>query len=79
MCAAAHAWAGLGRIVYAASAAQLAGWRAEWGRPAAPAAALPVGDVAPGIATAGPVPPFDEQMRAIHEGRRPLRDAPAAG
>ncbi len=31
MCAAAHAWMGLGRIVYAVSAAQLSAWRAAWG------------------------------------------------
>ena len=30
MCAAAHAWVGLGRIVYAVSAAQLTGWLREW-------------------------------------------------
>ena len=31
MCAAAHAWVGLGRIVYAASTAQLVGWLRMWG------------------------------------------------
>jgi len=70
MCAAAHAWVGLGRIVYAASSAQLAGWRAEWGLPAAPVAALAIADVAPGITTVGPVHPFDEEMRGIHERRQ---------
>ena len=39
MCAAAHAWVGLGRIVYATSAAQLTGWRHEWGAPPSPVAA----------------------------------------
>jgi tRNA(Arg) A34 adenosine deaminase TadA len=67
MCAAAHAWVGLGRIVYAASSAQLAGWRAGWGLPAGPVAVLPVTAVAPGIAVAGPVPPLDEEMRRLHE------------
>ena len=42
MCAAAHAWVGLGRIVYAASSAQISGWRAEWGAPASPVAVLPI-------------------------------------
>jgi tRNA(Arg) A34 adenosine deaminase TadA len=70
MCAAAHAWVGLGGIVYAASSAQLAGWRAEWGFPAAPVAPLPIAAVAPGLTTVGPVPPFDEEMRVIHERRR---------
>src|SRR3712207_8514694 len=36
MCAAAHAWVGLGRIVYASSSAQLVSWRAELGVPPAP-------------------------------------------
>ena len=31
MCAAAHAWVGLGRIVYATSGQQLSRWREEWG------------------------------------------------
>ena len=35
MCAAGHAWVGLGRIVYAASSAQLSQWLTEWGVAAA--------------------------------------------
>ena len=35
MCAAGHAWVGLGRIVYAASSSQLSEWLAEWGVAAA--------------------------------------------
>lgn len=31
MCAAGHAWVGLGRIVYAGSTGQLVEWRREWG------------------------------------------------
>ena len=38
MCAAAHAWVGLGRIVYATSTAQLTAWLGEWGVPAGPVA-----------------------------------------
>lgn len=34
MCSAAHAWVGLGRIVYAGSTAQLGQWRSEWKVPA---------------------------------------------
>ena len=36
MCSAAHAWMGLGRIVYAVSTAQLGEWLAEWGVPPGP-------------------------------------------
>ncbi|MEU3018212.1 nucleoside deaminase [Nocardiopsis sp. NPDC007018] len=66
MCSAAHAWVGLGRIVYASSSEQLGSWVAEWGLPAGPVRALSVNEVAPGIATAGPVGMFTEEIRALH-------------
>ena len=66
MCAAAHGWVGLGRIVFAASSSQLATWRSEWGRSASPVAALPVTKVVVEADVVGPVSPFDAQMRAIH-------------
>jgi tRNA(Arg) A34 adenosine deaminase TadA len=66
MCAAAHGWAGLGRVVAAASSAQLAGWRAEWGLPAGPVAALPLSAVTPGVSVTAPVAPFDAWMREVH-------------
>lgn len=70
MCAAAHAWVGLGPIVCAATSAQLVQWRTEWGLPPAPVAALPVTDVAPGIRVTGPVAPYDERIRALHDRAR---------
>jgi tRNA(Arg) A34 adenosine deaminase TadA len=70
MCAAAHGWVGLGPIVYAASSAQLAGWRAGWGLRASPVVALPISAVAPGVAVTGPVAPFDEEIRQLHERRK---------
>jgi len=66
MCAAAHAWAGLGRIVYATSTAQLVEWFEELGIPPAPVAALPIGQVAPGVPVAGPVAELAPQVRALH-------------
>ena len=69
MCSAAHAWVGLGRIVYAVSSEQLAGWLAEWDVPAAPVAALPINEVAPGVPTTGPVPELAEEMKALHRRR----------
>lgn len=66
MCAAAHGWVGLGRIVYVASSAQLARWLAEWGVPAAPVRALPVQQVAPDVIVEGPVAGLDEEVRALH-------------
>ncbi|WP_106815922.1 nucleoside deaminase [Microbacterium timonense] len=66
MCAAAHGWAGLGRIVAAASAEQLAGWRTSWGLPAGPVAPLPIRGVVPHAVVSAPVAPFDAEMREVH-------------
>ncbi|GAA1008457.1 tRNA-specific adenosine deaminase [Acrocarpospora pleiomorpha] len=66
MCSAAHAWVGLGRIVYVASSAQLVGWLAELGVGPAPVSALPIQKVAPGIRVEGPVPELTEEIHALH-------------
>jgi tRNA(Arg) A34 adenosine deaminase TadA len=69
MCAAAHAWVGLGRIVYASSSAQLSAWLADLGVPPAPVRPLPVDEVAPGVPVEGPVPGLDEEVRELHRRR----------
>lgn len=66
MCAAAHAWAGLRRIVYATSATQLTTWLDELGVPASPVRPLPIQDVAPGVIVEGPAPEFADEVRALH-------------
>ena len=66
MCSAAHAWVGLGRIVYASSSEQLSQWHSEWGIPAGPVAPLPVTTVAPGIPVAGPDAELSAEVRALH-------------
>ena len=66
MCAAAHGWVGLGRIVYVSSSGQLTTWLAEFGVPPAPVRALAVGEIVPGLAVAGPVPGLAEQVRELH-------------
>lgn len=66
MCAAAHGWVGLGRIVYAASTRQLTEWLDEMGVAPAPVRALPIHDVVPGLDTEGPVPEFEETLRRLH-------------
>ena len=68
MCAAAHAWVGLGRIVYAASTAQLVGWLQMWGVSGPAVAPLPITTIAPGVDVAGPAPELAEEMKAIYEG-----------
>ncbi|MGJ3508526.1 nucleoside deaminase [Enemella sp. A6] len=69
MCASAHAWVGLGRIVYATSSEQLTAWRREMGGPASPVAPLPIHQVAPGIEVDGPEPGLADRVRRLHEQR----------
>ncbi|MEV4788884.1 nucleoside deaminase [Streptomyces tuirus] len=66
MCAAAHAWVGLGRIVYVASSEQLGSWLSELGVPSPPVRTLPVHEVAPGVTVDGPVPELTERIRDLH-------------
>ncbi|BCJ89873.1 tRNA-specific adenosine deaminase [Terrihabitans soli] len=66
MCAAAHAWVGLKRIVYASSSKQLAGWLTELGVPPPPVKTLSVQEVAPGVVVEGPAPELEGEIRALH-------------
>ncbi|MFN2332628.1 MAG: nucleoside deaminase [Halomonas sp.] len=66
MCAAAHGWVGLGRIVYASSSQQLIGWLQEIGASPAPVAALPIHQVVPNAEVEGPVPAFAQRLRGLH-------------
>jgi len=70
MCSAAHAWVGLGRIVYASSTQQLAAWMTEWQLPGPPLIALSIQEVAPSIPVAGPDPVLSEQVRELHRRYR---------
>ena len=67
MCAAAHAWVGLGRIVYAASSAQLTQWLTEWGAPPPPVAPVPITVIAPVVVVDGPAPALADTMKALYE------------
>jgi tRNA(Arg) A34 adenosine deaminase TadA len=69
MCAATHAWAGLGRIVYATSNDQLTTWLSDWQVPAAPVAMLPIRTVTPRAVADGPAPQLEEEMKALYEAR----------
>jgi len=66
MCAAAHAWVGLGRIVYVSSSGQLTAWLAELGVPPSPVIPLAINQIAPGLVVQGPVAGLDEQVRELH-------------
>jgi tRNA(Arg) A34 adenosine deaminase TadA len=70
MCAAAHAYAGLGRIVYASSSDQLKGWMGELGVEEGPVAGLGIRDVAPGVSVDGPVAELGEVVFELHRLRQ---------
>ncbi len=69
MCSAAHAWVGLGEIVFATSSEQLIAWLDGWGAPRPPVAPLPITDVAPGIRTVGPVADLAAEVKSLHARR----------
>ena len=72
MCAAAHGFVGLGRIVYAGSTAQLVAWRAEFGAPGSPVSPLPIQAVVPGLPVEGPAPELADELRALHRRHHDL-------
>jgi tRNA(Arg) A34 adenosine deaminase TadA len=65
MCAAAHGWVGLGRIVYATSARQLDAWLAELEVPASPVRPLSIQEIAPGVKVEGPVAELSDEIREL--------------
>ena len=66
MCAAAHGWVGLGRIVYASSSEQLVQWLSEMGIPLGRVRNLPIQDVIRDTPVFGPVPELAEEVRELH-------------
>ncbi|HEY9513469.1 MAG TPA: nucleoside deaminase [Rhodanobacter sp.] len=66
MCAAAHGWVGLGRIVYATSSAQLADWLAEWHIPRGKVRDLSIQQVLSGAEVDGPAPELAAEIHEIH-------------
>jgi tRNA(Arg) A34 adenosine deaminase TadA len=78
MCAAAHGWVGLGRIVYATSAEQLQGWLAEWDIPASPVRPLPIQEIVPEVKVEGPVPELADEIRALQRRSHAKSKDPAS-
>jgi len=70
MCAAAHAWAGLGAIVYIHSAAQFIDWLSEFGAAQPPVTPDPIQHVAPAIPVTGPMESLVPAMYRLHRRRR---------
>ncbi|MFW5694461.1 MAG: nucleoside deaminase [Alkalispirochaeta sp.] len=69
MCAAAHGWVGLGRIVYASSSVQLAQWLNEFGVALPPVRTLPITEVVPGARVDGPDEELSRHVRELHRRR----------
>lgn len=66
MCSAAHAWAGLGRIVYVSSSKQLGKWMDEMGvKSSSPINTLSIQEVAPNIPVDGPIAGLDEEVKEL--------------
>ena len=65
MCSAAHAWCGLGRIVYVSSTKQLEAWKDEFGVKG-PVAPLSINEVAPRIKVEGPVEDLAKEIYQFH-------------
>lgn len=67
MCASAHAFVGLGRIVYASSSKQLRQWKQKWDVQAGNVKGLAIQDVVHQIEVDGPDEELSEQVRLLHE------------
>ena len=66
MCAAAHGWVGLGKIVYASSSEQLAEWLTEFGVAPSPVKNLPIQDVIRDAEVVGPVDSLANIVKDLH-------------
>ena len=66
MCAAAHGWVGLGRIVYASSSKQLAEWNKEMGNAESPVYNLAIEEVIRDAVVAGPVKELAAKVKEMH-------------
>jgi tRNA(Arg) A34 adenosine deaminase TadA len=70
MCAAAHGWVGLGRIVYASSSQQLGEWRAEMGIDGSPVRRIAIEEILTTAAIDGPVDELASEVRLLHRRRQ---------
>lgn len=66
MCAAAHGWARLGRIVYASSSDQLAQWMNDLEVPPSRVQTIPIQEVIRDTLIEGPVPELAEEVYQLH-------------
>jgi tRNA(Arg) A34 adenosine deaminase TadA len=69
MCAAAHGFNGLGRIVFAIASEQLTAWRTEWGAAPSQVTLLPVKALLPNLVVDGPALQFVDAMKPLYEAK----------
>ncbi|WP_440826473.1 nucleoside deaminase [Psychrobacter cryohalolentis] len=68
MCSAAHAWSGLGRIVYVSSSKQLDEWMQEMGvKSSSPINSLSIQEVAPNVPVEGPIAGLDAEVKILQQ------------
>ena len=67
MCSAAHGWVGLGKIIYAASSAQLKSWLEEFGAKLPRVKTLPIQDIITDTIIIGPIEEFSEILKSYHK------------
>lgn len=78
MCSAAHAWVGLGRIVFASSSEQLAMWLSELGVPPPPVRSLSIREMVPDLPVEGPFPELAKQVHGLIRRYYQPANSPAA-
>lgn len=66
MCAAAHGWVGLGRIVYASSSKQLSAWRSALGAHPPRVRPLPIAEIITDTVIDGPDDQLATQIHVLH-------------
>lgn len=69
MCAAAHGWVGLGRIVYASSSEQLGQWFLEMGIPESTVRRIAIEEILTTAIVDGPVLELSAEVRKLHMRR----------
>jgi len=66
MCSAAHAYCGLGPIVYISSSKQYGEWMKQAGVDAGKVRPLAIEEVVTGVSVTGPVEGWDEEVKKLH-------------
>lgn len=67
MCSAAHAWVGLGRIVFISSSEQLSTWLKDMDIAPPPVSPLPIQRIAPNVEVAGPFLELSSKVHELHK------------